>query len=98
MQVTVCKYVVSIMVRFVQVQTSTVSTLTPLSIDSHIPIKFPSHPDQLHHPRRLKLLKDSKFAALQCPIDYIDPKSHSLPALSGNTISCNGEVKFCRSR
>ena len=47
------------------------------------PSKFLSHPARTHHLRCLKLLKDSKFAALRCPFYNIGASTHPMAAFSG---------------
>ena len=49
----------------------------------HTPSKFLSHPARSRHLRRLKLLKDSKFAALLCPFYNIEASACPMAAFSG---------------
>ncbi len=48
----------------------------------HTPSKFLSHPARSRHLRHLKLLKDSKFAALQCPFYKIGASARPMVAFS----------------
>jgi hypothetical protein len=49
----------------------------------HTPSKFLSHPARSCHLRRLKLLKDCEFAALQCPFCNIGVSARPMAAFSG---------------
>ena len=49
----------------------------------HTSSKFLSHPARSHHLWHLKLLKDSKFAALRCPFYNIGASAHPMAAFSG---------------
>ena len=48
----------------------------------HTPSKFLSYPARLRHLRHLKLLKDSEFAALQCPFYNIGASTCPMAAFS----------------
>jgi hypothetical protein len=54
-----------------------------LQLICHTPSKFLSHPAQSRHLRRLKLLKDGEFAALQCPFYNIGTTARPMAAFSG---------------